>query len=121
MVKVYLTQTIKTLLHEELVKKCIGLGLAARTTKDELPCRERKSTAENPPKNVEVIAGAVGGKLPVIKPIKWLSFKPTKVVKSFDNAEYSDKIYTDDEIQATLCDIDASNDEVLYQCRKTRC
>ncbi len=49
--------------------------------------------------NTVIIPGAVGGNSHEIKQVKWLSFKPTKVVKNGDNVEYSDKIDTDDEIQ----------------------
>ncbi len=38
-----------------------------------------------------------------------MNFKPTKVAKATDDAEYSDKINTDDEIQETLHAIEASN------------
>ncbi len=68
----------------------------------------KRLTAENPPKNTEIIPGAVGGKVPEIKPVKQLSFVPTKVVKVFYKAEYS-------EIQEALRDIDTSNRQVLDQ------
>ncbi len=40
-----------------------------------------------------------------------MNFKPT--TKVADDAEYSDKVDTDDDIQDTLCDIEESNKEAL--------
>ncbi len=58
--------------------------------------------------------GAVGGKVPEIKPVKQLSFVPTQSVKAKNyNSEYSDVIDTDDEILETQQDIDASNREAI--------
>ncbi len=49
--------------------------------------------------NTLIIHGAIGGE---IKQIKWLSFKPTKVVENGDNAEHSDKFDMDDETHKAL-------------------
>ncbi len=66
--------------------------------------RKRKYTAENPPRNSDVIEGARGGQVPEIKPIKKLNFR--KPDKQQDKAVYSDKIDMDDEIKSTLRDVE---------------
>ncbi len=93
-------------------------GPAASTANGKISHHAWKRTAENPLKNVEVIAGAVDGQTTEIKLIKWLSFKPTKVVKTIDDAVYSDTVNTDDEIQATLHDIDVAKKEALINAEK---
>ncbi len=73
----------------------------------------RKRTAENPSRNADLITGAVGGQEQEIRPVKQLNFKPITIKRAADNADYSDKIDTDDEIKEILRDIEVSNEEAL--------
>ncbi len=78
---------------------------AARSTdNDDSQCRKRKYTAENPSRNSDVIDGARCGQVQEIKLVKMLNIR--KPDKQKDEAEFSDKIDMDDEIQSTLRDIE---------------
>ncbi len=81
---------LKNVTIQRVGHKVNGAGHEASTIKDGLPCHEWKRTADNPPTN----AGIINGEAPEIKPVKQFSFKPTKEVKTIDDAEYSDKIDT---------------------------
>ncbi len=45
--------------------------------------------------------------MPEIRPVKWFNLIPTS--KQAESADYSDKIGTDDEIHASLCEINGAN------------
>ncbi len=108
----------RNVMIQRVTQRNRGPRPAASTADNDSHHWSRKRTAENPLRNADVVTGAVDSQAPEVRPVKWLNFQPTTIVKAADDAEYSDKVDTDDEIQATLHDIEASNKKALSNAEK---